>query len=406
MKLKLLATLGLMAVSPVHSPAAGTLGQEAPPLSISAWIKGKPVDLAAAKGNQVVVVEFWATWCGPCRTSIPHLTELQKKFKDQVVFVGVSDETAAKVKPFVEKLGEQMDYVVALDDQRKTSAGYMGAFGISGIPHAFIVDKAGRLVWHGHPMDDMGTVLTEVVDGKFDLAKAKKRDDGRQKLEEFYRLVSSDKDPARQDGLAKEILALEAELGSLNASQKFDPSAVRKIIKFNTALQGFQIVLTTNGGPAQLSEFEKLLEENGPPTFDLAEFKVSVGHSKLFGDYFRAATGRADAARLPELATQLGEIKTSNYELLNEWAWTILTNEEIKKRDLELATKLASAAVEACSGREAGVLDTYARALFDSGHVSEAIAQQQKAIAAATDEDMRKELSATLKQYEARAIKK
>jgi len=62
-------------------------------LKISDWVKGKPVDLAAGKGKQVYVIEFWATWCGPCRTSIPHLTELQKKFKDKgVTFVGVSDK--------------------------------------------------------------------------------------------------------------------------------------------------------------------------------------------------------------------------------------------------------------------------------------------------------------------------
>src|SRR6187401_1988056 len=159
MNLKHIAAIGLVGASIFTVSAAGKLGQDAPPLKITSWIKGKPVDLAATKGKQVVVVEFWATWCGPCRTSIPHLTELQKKFKDQVVFIGLSDETEAKVKPFVEKMGNKMDYVVALDDQRKTSAGYMGAFGVNGIPHAFIVDKAGKLVWHGHPMDDMESVL-------------------------------------------------------------------------------------------------------------------------------------------------------------------------------------------------------------------------------------------------------
>jgi hypothetical protein len=331
---------------------------------------------------------------------------MQKKFKDQVVFIGVSDETAGKVKPFVEKMGEKMDYVVALDDQRKTSAGYMEAFGVNGIPHAFIVDKAGKLVWHGHPMDDMEPVLEKVIAGKYDLAQAQKRDDGRQKVEEFYQLASTDKNPARQEALAKDITAIEDEIGSLNPNQKFDPAAVRKIIKFNEALRGYQIVLATNGVMESLAEFEKRLEENGPPSFDLASFKVSASQSKLFGEYFRAAAGRGEESKLPELAKKLGEIKSSNYELLNEWAWTILTHEQIKKRDLELATKLAKAALEACAGKEAGVVDTYARALFDSGKVTEAIAQQKKAVELATDEDMRKELQGTLKQYEAKASSK
>src|SRR4026208_488125 len=114
---------------PRAPPAAAGLGDAAASLQIAEWVKGKPVDLAAAKGKQIVVVEFWATWCGPCRTSIPHLTEMQKKFKD-VAFVGISDEEVPTVKKFVEKMGEKMDYAVAVDKQRKTSAGYMEAFGI------------------------------------------------------------------------------------------------------------------------------------------------------------------------------------------------------------------------------------------------------------------------------------
>src|SRR6188474_2891254 len=83
--------------------SAAELGETAAPLEISEWVKGDAIDLATAKGKKVLVVEFWATWCGPCRTSIPHLTEMQKKFEKRgVVFVGVSDETSAKVKPFVE----------------------------------------------------------------------------------------------------------------------------------------------------------------------------------------------------------------------------------------------------------------------------------------------------------------
>ena len=77
-------TLALSAVS-------AELGDPAAPLQIAEWVKGKPVDLAADKGKKIFVVEFWATWCGPCRASIPHLTEMQKKFKDKnVVFIGVS----------------------------------------------------------------------------------------------------------------------------------------------------------------------------------------------------------------------------------------------------------------------------------------------------------------------------
>jgi len=116
-------------------------------------------------------VEFWATWCGPCRVSIPHLTELQAKFKDKdVTMVGVSDETPEIISPFVKEMGAKMNYVVAADTDRKTFASYMEAFEQGGIPTAFVVDKAGKIVWYGHPMGDLETVLEKVIDGKFDMA--------------------------------------------------------------------------------------------------------------------------------------------------------------------------------------------------------------------------------------------
>src|SRR5687767_13027650 len=96
--------------------AAGTaraieLGDPAPELQIAKWVKGEPVK--EFEKGKVYVVEFWATWCGPCRTSIPHLTEMQKKYEDKVVFIGVSDEDAETVAPFVDKMGDEMAYRVA-----------------------------------------------------------------------------------------------------------------------------------------------------------------------------------------------------------------------------------------------------------------------------------------------------
>ena len=120
--------------------------------------------MAAGKGKNIAVVEFWATWCPPCRTSIPHLTELQKKFKDKgVVFIGISNEEPGVVAPFVQKQGDQMDYVVAIDRGRATSDGYMKAFGQNGIPHAFIVDKDGKFAWHGHPMAGLDEALEKLT---------------------------------------------------------------------------------------------------------------------------------------------------------------------------------------------------------------------------------------------------
>src|SRR5580765_191909 len=82
-----LSFLGLAALcgQPVF---AAELGDTAAELKIAHWVKGEPVHVASGDHN-IYVVEFWATWCPPCRASIPHLTELQKRFRDQkVIMVG------------------------------------------------------------------------------------------------------------------------------------------------------------------------------------------------------------------------------------------------------------------------------------------------------------------------------
>lgn len=155
-----LALLACLAITPVAAAQEAEaepkleVGDDAPELEITDWLKGEAVKIEEGDGEKVYVVEFWATWCPPCRQSIPHLTELQRKYKDRgVVIIGVTMESAQEVKPWVEEMGDQMDYTVAVDGEQKTSKAYMLAAGQAGIPHAFVVDKEGKLAWHGHPMD-------------------------------------------------------------------------------------------------------------------------------------------------------------------------------------------------------------------------------------------------------------
>lgn len=192
--------LGLT-TTPCH---AAKLGDPAAALTIKDWVKGKPVDVK--DGKNIYVVEFWATWCGPCKTSIPHLTEMQTKFKDKgVVFIGISDEPAEKVKPFVEKMAEKMAYTVACDSDRKTSQGYMEAFGQGGIPTAFVVGKSGQVIWLGHPMADLEKTLEQIIAGKYDLSAAVKKDEARANMDEYTKLSSSG--DAKAQELGRKVLA-------------------------------------------------------------------------------------------------------------------------------------------------------------------------------------------------------
>jgi len=149
--------------------AALEIGDPAPPLKVKEWIVGGPVSPDKADGKTVFVVEFWATWCPPCRKTIPHLNSLHEKFKDKgVVIVGISDEDAATVRPFAKEM--KMAYNVAVDDNRATYSVYMK--GVEGIPHAFVIGRDGKVVWAGHPMGGLDGVLAQLVTGKYDTKKA------------------------------------------------------------------------------------------------------------------------------------------------------------------------------------------------------------------------------------------
>lgn len=78
-----------------------SVGETLPPITGLTWIKGGPVPIGQPSTpgkKRVLVVEFWATWCPPCRASIPHLTELQRKYKDKEVYiVGITTEGDVQV---------------------------------------------------------------------------------------------------------------------------------------------------------------------------------------------------------------------------------------------------------------------------------------------------------------------
>jgi peroxiredoxin len=384
----------------VPSSRAAQLGDPAPALSIGEWIKGDAIDMAEAKGKNVVVVEFWATWCGPCRVSIPHLTEMQKKFEERgVVFVGVSDEDAPTVKPFVDNMGDKMEYRVAIDRNRQTSEAYMQAFGVNGIPHAFVIDREGRIAWHGHPMDGLDRVLDRLAANTFDLATERKRLTAQRKVQEYLEMALRGESDAKLDTLAAEITKLEKELGGIQA-QPLNLIAIRNSARFQGLMRDYQKALLSGRSDEDLAKIEKQAAPYAPKDFRFTDFKAYYQVQRNFQEYYRAATGKSSDVALADLAKKMDYVPSINAEMLNEMAWTLLTDERIARRDIKLAMRFAQAAFDACKGQEPDVVDTYARALFDSGRRTDAVNHQKKAIELCNDRERMKELEATLRRYQ------
>lgn len=113
--------------------------QKAPELVVEKWLGDEP-----NTEGKFVMIDFWATWCGPCKKAIPKVNQWAEKYKDQMVVIGLSDETEEKVLRMKEPV---MKYYSAIDTKKRTKSAYQ----ISGIPHVVVIDPDGIVRWQGFP---------------------------------------------------------------------------------------------------------------------------------------------------------------------------------------------------------------------------------------------------------------
>lgn len=132
--------------------AKSVLGQKAPELVVETWLTDEP-----DTEGKMVLVDFWATWCPPCRDSIPHLNELAGKFSDRLVVIGISDESAEEVRAMT---SPKIDYAVGVDTGNTTGE----ELEIEGIPHAILIDPDGTVRWEGHPHSLQESELKALLD--------------------------------------------------------------------------------------------------------------------------------------------------------------------------------------------------------------------------------------------------
>ena len=106
--------------------------------------------------GRVVLIDFWATWCGPCVGSIPHIQELHDKFADQgLVVIGHTDASSRGLESFIQK--HKITYPISV------GANIGDNYGVTGIPALVIIDADGKVAWQGHPGGLQESLITELL---------------------------------------------------------------------------------------------------------------------------------------------------------------------------------------------------------------------------------------------------
>lgn len=343
MRAAFLLPLAAFAIGAAKAADPLTVGMKAPALKVAKWVKGEPI--AAFEPGKVYVVEFWATWCGPCKVSIPHLSELAKQYGDKVAFTGVSvwerdkADYDTKVPAFVAAMGDKMAYRVAIDDDTKgtMAATWMEAAGQNGIPSAFVIDQKGEIAWIGHPMDGLDKVLDKVLAGTWDT-----------------KAFAADQEKAAKMAAEREaIFAPVVEAMKANDSKK----AVVEIDKIVAA------------HPEMASQMQ------------MTKFSILMRTDEKAAYTYAAELADGPLAKDPQA--------------LNSIAWDIAENPRLKTPDYPLAVRIAQKAYD-LDPKSWMVLDTLAWSQFKAGDKAKALDNEKKAIEMATadkaDADTLKEL--------------
>ncbi len=220
----------------------GIIGGPAPELHIAKWLKGDST--SKFKRGRVYVVEFWATWCKPCIAGMPHLSDLARRYRQDVSIIGVNvmertGTAMSVIEKFVGGMGNKMDYHVAVEKEGRMTQDWLRSYGFRGIPTAFIVDREGDIAWAGLPAG-LDKVLPQVIAGEWDNARAAMEHQEYRRLTELdNNLVVSTLNPTMGNpgdpqGALKKIDELVKENPGLKYYPKTAHFTIWSLVKLNS----------------------------------------------------------------------------------------------------------------------------------------------------------------------------
>ncbi|PXY40055.1 alkyl hydroperoxide reductase [Flavobacterium cheongpyeongense] len=131
--------------------AKSIINQKAPKLDVEKWISDQP----ETKGK-FILIDFWATWCGPCKIAIPELNRFKKEFENELVVIGISDESKEAINALETP---KIEYYSAIDTGRTM----YNKLEVQGIPHCILIDPDGIVRWEGYPILNGFELTSEVI---------------------------------------------------------------------------------------------------------------------------------------------------------------------------------------------------------------------------------------------------
>lgn len=147
-------------LAPFVSPAQLKVGEKAPEIVITNWIKNVP-NSNDLKGK-FVIMDFWATWCAPCLESMPHMNNLanKNKSKPNLIFLAITDEKVDKVTWLLKRI--PFSAAVVTDTTRQTGENSM----VKSIPFCVVIDDKNIIRWTGHSANLTNETIDKIIEGE------------------------------------------------------------------------------------------------------------------------------------------------------------------------------------------------------------------------------------------------